>query len=340
MRVLVTGHHGYVGTVLAGALVSRGHDVVGLDSDLFADCVHGPAPADVPSLRVDLRDVETEHVAGVDAICHLAALSNDPLGDVAPEHTWAVNHAATVRLARLAREAGVRRFVYSSSCSVYGAAGGDDLVDESAPLRPVTPYAASKVQAEQDLHALADEDFSPVSLRNATVHGWSPRLRVDLVLNDLVVSAVASGEARVLSDGTPWRPLVHVADCAAAFVAAVEAPRDAVHGQALNVGSEADNHRVADLAAVACEAVPGSRVVITGERGADARSYRVDFRRVRERLPAWAPAWTAARGARDLAEAISTWGLTPEQARSRFTRLARLAALQAAGAVGPDLRPA
>ncbi|MYZ16892.1 SDR family oxidoreductase, partial [Streptomyces sp. SID337] len=224
MRVLLTGHQGYLGTVMAPVLTAAGHDVVGLDSGLFADCVLGPRPEDPPGPRVDLRDVTPDHLTGIDAVIHLAALSNDPLGALAPDLTYDINHHASVRLARLAREAGVRRFLYASTCSVYGAAGGGELVAEDAPLRPVTPYAESKVRVEDDLHALADDDFSPVYMRNATAFGYSPRLRADIVLNNLVGHALLSGEVLVLSDGTPWRPLVHAADIARAFTAALTAP--------------------------------------------------------------------------------------------------------------------
>lgn len=264
MRVLLTGHQGYLGTVMAPVLTAAGHEVVGLDAGLFADCVLGPTPADPPGVRVDLRDVTAEHVAGVDAVIHLAALSNDPLGSLAPELTYDINHHASVRLARLARDAGVRRFLYASTCSVYGAAGGDELVAEDAPLRPVTPYAESKVRVEDDLHALADDDFSPVFMRNATAFGFSPRLRADIVLNNLVGHALLSGEVLVLSDGTPWRPLVHAADIARAFTAALVAPRESVHDLAFNIGSEINNVTVAEIAEQVAEAVSGAKVVITG----------------------------------------------------------------------------
>src|SRR5919198_1191929 len=259
MRVLLTGHQGYLGTVMAPVLAAAGHEVVGLDAGLFADCVLGEPPADPQGHRVDLRDVTAEHVAGVDAVIHLAALSNDPLGSLAPELTYDINHHASVRLARLAREAGVRRFLYASTCSVYGAAGGDDLVGEDA------------------LHALADDDFTPVYMRNATAFGYSPRLRADIVLNNLVGHALLSGEVLVLSDGTPWRPLVHAADIARAFAAALIAPREAVHDRAFNIGSEINNVTVAEIAEQVAEAVSDSKVLITGETGADPRSYRVDF---------------------------------------------------------------
>ncbi|MGA5088247.1 NAD-dependent epimerase/dehydratase family protein [Streptomyces pseudogriseolus] len=338
MRVLLTGHQGYLGTVMAPVLTAAGHEVVGLDAGLFADCVLGPRPADPPGTRVDLRDVTADHVAGVDAVIHLAALSNDPLGALAPELTYDINHHASVRLAKLARDAGVRRFLYASTCSVYGAAGGDDLVAEDAPLRPVTPYAESKVRVEDDLHELADDDFSPVYMRNATAFGYSPRLRADIVLNNLVGHALLSGEVLVLSDGTPWRPLVHAADIARAFTAALEAPREAVHDRAFNIGSETNNVTVAEIAQQVAEAVDGSKVLITGETGADPRSYRVDFSRFRAAVPGFACEWTVKRGALELADAYRAHGLTREDFEQRFTRLAVLRAAAEAGEVDDTLR--
>ncbi|MEV6765635.1 SDR family oxidoreductase [Streptomyces sp. NPDC051105] len=338
MRVLLTGHQGYLGTVMAPVLKAAGHDVVGLDAGLFADCVLGPQPADPQGYRVDLRDVIAEHVAGVDAVIHLAALSNDPLGSLAPELTYDINHHASVRLAQLARDAGVRRFLYASTCSVYGAAGGDDLVAEDAPLRPVTPYAESKVRVEDDLHALADDDFTPVFMRNATAFGYSPRLRADIVLNNLVGHALLSGEVLVLSDGTPWRPLVHAADIARAFTAALTAPREAVHDRAFNIGSEINNVTVAEIAEQVAEAVSGAKVVITGENGADPRSYRVDFARFRAAIPGFDCEWTVKQGALELADAYRTFDLTREDFEQRYTRLAVLRAASDAGAVDDTLR--
>lgn len=338
LRVLLTGHQGYLGTVMAPVLADAGHEVVGLDAGLFADCVLGPPPADPRGHRVDLRDVTAEHVAGVDAVIHLAALSNDPLGSLAPDLTYDINHHASVRLARLAREAGVRRFLYASTCSVYGAAGGDDLVAEDAPLRPVTPYAVSKVRVEDDLHELADGDFTPVYMRNATAFGYSPRLRADIVLNNLVGHALLSGEVLVLSDGTPWRPLVHAGDIARAFAAALVAPREAVHDRAFNIGSEGNNVTVAEIADQVAEAVPGAGVRITGENGADPRSYRVDFARFRAAVPGFECAWSVREGALELAEAYRKFGLTREDFERRFTRLAVLRAASDAGAVDDSLR--
>jgi len=339
MRVLVTGNEGYLGAIVAPRIASAGHDVAGLGSGLFAGCNLGPPPPHVPTRRVDIRDVEEEHLRGFDAVVHLAALSNDPLGDLAPEHTWAINHAASVRLARLARAAGVRRFLYASSCSVYGVAEDGALVDEDAPMRPTTPYAASKVRVEDDVRELADADFCPVFLRNATVFGFSPRLRADVVLNNLVGWAHLDGEVRVLSDGSPWRPLVHVRDVADAFLAALEAPTEAVHGRAFNVGSEGENHRVRDLATIAGD-VCGARVSILGAPDPDARSYRVSFARVREALPGFRTAWSARAGAEELRDAYREHGLTRDAFERRLVRLAHIAQLRASGEVRDDLRPA
>jgi nucleoside-diphosphate-sugar epimerase len=339
MRVLLTGHQGYLGTVLAPLLAASGHEVVGLDSGLFANCVLGLWPADPPGHSVDLRDVTADQLSGVDAVVHLAALSNDPLGSLAPELTYDVNYNASVRLARLARDAGAQRFLYASTCSVYGASGTDACLDEDAPLRPVTPYAESKVRVEDDLIELADGDFTPVSLRNATAFGFSPRLRADIVLNNLVGHAVLTGEARVLSDGTPWRPLVHARDIAAAFVAALAAPREAVHAKAFNVGMGQNNLTVADIATEVVEAVPGARLVITGESGPDPRSYRVDFSRIRAALPAFHPEWTVKAGAVELADAYQRFGLTQHGFEHSYTRLAHLSARRAAGTLDDTLRP-
>jgi nucleoside-diphosphate-sugar epimerase len=342
MRVLLTGHQGYLGSVMAPVLAAAGHEVIGLDSGLFADCVLGPVPVDPPGLAIDLRDLSAETLApaldGLDAVIHLAALSNDPLGHLAPDLTYDINHHASVTLARIAKDAGVGRYLYASTCSVYGAAGAE-LVTEEAELRPVTPYAESKVRVEDDLLELADSGFSPVFMRNATAFGFSPRLRADIVLNNLVGHAHLTGQVKVLSDGTPWRPLVHAQDIATAFLAALEAPREAIHNRAFNVGDEANNLTVAEIAQHVVEAVPGSKLVITGEAGADPRSYRVDFAAIRAALPGYTARWSVKDGAVELAEAYERYGLTQAGFERKFTRLARLDDRRKAGTISGDLRP-
>jgi nucleoside-diphosphate-sugar epimerase len=338
MRVLITGHDGYIGTVLTPLVRNAGHEVVGLDTYLFEGCSLGPDP-DVAGQRIDVRDVEAEYLRGFDAVIHLAAISNDPVGDLSPSRTYEINHRATVRLAWLAKRAGVERFVFASSCSLYGAASADDLLTESAPFHPVTAYGEAKVLAERGLSNLADDHFSPVFLRNATVYGYSARLRLDLVVNDFVASAFAIGDVVIKSDGTPWRPLVHVEDACHAALAAVEAPREAVHDQAFNIGRTGENYQIRELADVVTAVVPGSRVTYAEGGGPDARCYRVDFSKAEHSLPGFRPRWSVVDGARELVEQFRTHGLTSEDLSSpRFVRLRRIQALQDEGRLGPDLR--
>jgi nucleoside-diphosphate-sugar epimerase len=339
MRVLVTGHEGYLGTVLVPLLREAGHEVVGLDTGLHAECVLGPAPDPVPTVRLDVRDVEPEHFAKFDAVMHLAALCNDPLGNVDSDLTYDINHRASVRVAKAAKAAGVSRFLFSSSCSLYGAGEDDTPLTESAGFAPVTPYGDSKIRSEQDIVGLADDDFSPVFLRNATAYGFSPRLRGDLVVNDLVASALLTGEVRLLSDGSAWRPLVHAEDIAAAFLALLEAPREVVHAQAYNVGSTAENYLIRDVAELVAAAVPGSTVTFAGDANPDKRNYRVSCDRISADVPTFRPKWTVKAGAEQLVEAYRTHRLTLGAVRDgSFVRLKRIQALQSAGRIDDVLR--
>jgi len=339
MRVLVTGHTGYIGAVLIPLLRSAGHDVVGLDTEFFAGCDFSAGLDDVAALRVDLREVEQDALTGFDAVIHLAALSNDPLGDLNPDCTYDINHRASVRLARLAKAAGVPRFLFSSSCSLYGLAGDDGLLAEGAPFNPVTAYGASKIRVEQDVALLADATFSPTFLRNATAYGVSPRLRTDLVVNNLVGHACTTGEVLIASDGTPWRPLVHIEDISRAFLAVLEAPRELVHNEAFNVGRTEENYRIREVADMVKDVVPGSRVTYAPGGGPDPRCYRVDCDKISRTLPGFQPQWTVRRGIEQLYAAFKEHGLTSEEFLStRYVRLKQIKKLQAADLLDDTLR--
>jgi nucleoside-diphosphate-sugar epimerase len=338
MKVLVTGHDGYIGCALVPVLRSAGHTVVGLDNYLFAGCGFGDSVLDIDALRMDVRDVQLRDLEGFDAIVHLAAISNDPLGDLNPDCTYDINFKATVRLARQAKEAGVPRFLFSSSCSLYGAAG-NDVLDETAGFNPVTPYGESKVLAEREVTPLADEAFSPTFLRNATAYGLSPRLRGDLVVNNLIGFAHTTGEVQMKSDGTPWRPLVHVQDISQAFLAALNAPRAVVHNKAFNIGRDEENYQIRDVAKIVEQSVPGSTISLAANAGPDLRSYRVSFGRVAEALPDFRPQWTVARGAAEMLDAFRRHGVSFEDfMSSRFHRIRRIKELQDEERIDSSLR--
>jgi nucleoside-diphosphate-sugar epimerase len=338
VKVLVTGHNGYIGVVLAPMFQAAGHEVVGLDSYLFGGCTFGEDAADVPALRMDVRDVSVADLRGFDAVVHLAGISNDPLGDLYPEVTYDINHRSSVRLARLAKAAGVPRFLFSSSCSLYGA-GGDDVLDESAPFNPVTPYGESKILVERDVSALADDDFSPTFLRNATAYGVSARLRGDLVVNNLVGYAFTTGHVLIKSDGTPWRPLVHIEDISSAFLASLHAPRELVHNQAFNVGRSEENYQIREIAEMVREVVPGSVVTYAEGASPDIRNYRVDCSKLAGTLPEFQPRWTVRLGIEELCEAYKRHNLTLEEFEgSRYLRIKRVKALIGEGRLDASLR--
>lgn len=338
MRILVTGHKGYIGTVMVPMLLEAGHELIGLDSDLYENCTFGDEPVEIPSVRRDIRDVSAEDLHGLDAVIHLAGLSNDPLGDLNPDLTYQINLSASINLAFSAKKAGIERFLFSSSCSNYGAAG-ETPVDENSPSNPITPYGASKTKAEQGIARLADDRFCPVFLRSATAYGASPRLRFDLVLNNMVAWAYTTGRVYLKSDGTPWRPIVHIEDIARAFLAALHAPREVVANQAFNVGRTQENYRMSDLAEIVQATVPGSRIEYAADAGPDKRCYRVDCGKIADTLPEFHPRWDARRGAEELFQAYRKVGLTMEEFEGpRYQRIAHIKYLLSEGWLDESLR--
>lgn len=337
MKVLLTGHAGYIGTVLAPMLIEAGHDVTGLDSDLFRQCTFTSSLADIPQIKKDVRNVEKSDLEGFDAIIHLAGLSNDPLGDYKPTLTEEINEQASIRIAALGKEVGVKRFLFASSCSTYGASG-DNFLDEGATFNPVTPYGVSKVNVELEVSKLADDSFSPVYIRASTAYGVSPRLRFDLVLNNLTAWAFTTGRVHLKSDGTPWRPIVHVEDISRAYIAALQAPRDSVHNQAFNIGTTTENYQIRELAEIVKEVVPDSSVDFADDAGPDKRCYRVDCNKIARDLHGFKPQWTARRGVEQLYQTYKKVGLTLEEFEGeKFKRIAHIKKLVDEGKLDTSL---
>lgn len=338
MRVLLTGNRGYIGSVMGPMLQAKGHEVVGLDAGLYEACSFGQEPVDIPTVFKDVRDVDTSDLADTEAVIHLGNLSNDPLSELDPELTYQINHHGSVRLAQIAKSAGIKQFIYSSSCSVYGASG-EDMVDESSSLEPMSCYAESKLRAERDIVKLADANFSPTFMRSATACGASARLRFDLVLNNLMAWAFTTGLVYLKSDGSAWRPIVHVRDICRAFIGVLESPRELVHGEVFNVGCTNENYKVRDLAKIVAETVSGSKVEFAVGASCDKRSYRVNCEKIVRTLKNYQPRWTPRETAKELLGVYRKYGLALEDFEgTKYKRVAHIRKLLSEGVLDKNLR--
>lgn len=338
MRVMVTGSHGYIGTILVPMLLEEGHEVTGLDSDLYEWCTFTGNVPDIKTIRKDIRDIQKHDVEGFDAIIHLAGLSNDPLGDYKPELTKEINERASIKLANMAKAVGVKRFLFASSCSNYGAAGNEFLTEE-ATFNPVTPYGVSKVRVEAALSKMADRDFSPSYVRASTAYGVSPRLRFDLVANNLTAWAFTTGRVYLKSNGMSWRPIVHVEDISRAYIAILQALRDVVHNEAFNIGTTTENYQIREIAEIVKDVVPGCKIEYAPDAGPDKRCYRVDCNKIAYTLHEFKPQWTARRGIEQLYEEYKKVGLTLEEFEGpKYKRIAHVKQLLQEGHLDGNLR--
>ena len=338
-KIIVTGHTGFIGSLLAPMLVEKGYEVVGIDTKYFdEDCEFYAPKKGFLEIKKDTRDITEEDLKGAYAICHLAALSNDPMGDLDEQLTFDINHLASVEIAKLAKKVGVEKYIYSSSCSLYGIADGDVALDETAEFNPVTAYAKSKVYSERDIVPLATDDFAVTFMRNSTAYGVSPKLRADLVVNNLVGWAVTTGQIKIMSDGSPWRPLVHAEDIARAFIAVIEAPKEVINRKSYNVGQTEENFQIRDIAKLVGEVIPNCEVIITGEHGGDSRSYRVNFDLIAKELPNFKPKWTLKEGIKEVYEAYKKYQMDDEKFNSKaFIRLKELQHLMSTNKINNKL---
>ncbi len=338
MNILVTGNKGYIGSLMTGKLVEKGYNVTGFDTSFFNKCNFYETNYEIKQINKDIRNVSREDLKKVDAVIHLAALSNDPTGALNPSLTDDINHVASVNLARIAKEEGVERYLFSSSCSMYGIASSDEMVTETSPFNPVTAYARSKVDTERDVSKLATESFAPVFLRNGTAYGITPTLRMDLVLNNLVGWAFTTGQIKIMSDGTPWRPIIHVEDITNAFIAALEAPLDSVNNQAFNVGANSENYQIKDMAETVKRTVPDCEITYSMEHGSDSRTYKVDFSKIKKILPKFKPKWDLKKGTIEIYSSFKEYGLTVEEMNTKYNRLYNINQLISSAQIDQTLR--